>query len=372
MAGQADSSRVRLAALGAPIDVVCSDHRLAAVVADEWSRCLRARGDDAAEPFELSIASADSRYGLATSVTQMAISRLAGRALMLHACGVSTGDGLVVAMVGRSGAGKSTAASVFGRLGFGYVSDETVAVLEDASVIAYPKPLSIVEDPAEPHGKRQEGPDALALSRAPARLSLGPLVLLERDPSATTPTIERISLLDGLLEIIPHTSFLTQLEHPLRRLATLTAPWGIHRLRYAEIEDAVGLVEALAATGPGEPETWTPAAVDPSAEPVVGFLRDGRLRRAPHHDAVVFGDEILVMVRDTPIRLQGVGTAMWLAAEGADSAGLTAAAVATFGPHPEADSITSQALDDMIRLGALRTLAPASLPRVMAGQTGDP
>ena len=360
--------------LGTPVDVARADEALAGLVDGDWSRCRRGDdiGSDGPVPVELTVAAADGCYGLATTVTQVAINRMAGRALMLHAGGLATDEGLVVALVGRSGAGKSTAVATLARNGFGYVTDETVAVRDDGSVLAYPKPLSIVEHPNEPNRKRQEGPDALGLRPAPDELRLGPVVLLDRDPSVEAPTVERTDLPSGLLEVTPHTSFLTTLEHPLQRLCSATSAWGIHRLRYAEIADTVGLLRALVAGGPTAYETWTPSPLDPDVERVTGALRDGQLRRAAHHDAVVLGDEILVMVGHTPLHLQGVGPAVWRAAEGVSLAELVDAAERALGPHPDAETLTRQAVDAMTRAGALYALPPAALPEVMAGETRDP
>ena len=47
---------------------------------------------------------------------------------MLHAAGIADADGLVVALVGPSGMGKTTASSYLARHGFGYVTDETVSI----------------------------------------------------------------------------------------------------------------------------------------------------------------------------------------------------------------------------------------------------
>ncbi len=71
-----------------------------------------------------------------------AISGLRGEALMLHASAVALDDGRVIGFVGPSGRGKTTASQALGRT-YGYVTDETLAIRADGSVVAYPKPLSI-------------------------------------------------------------------------------------------------------------------------------------------------------------------------------------------------------------------------------------
>ena len=67
----------------------------------DWSRFRRGADIGSVVPVELTVAAADGCYRLATTVTQVAINRMAGRALMLHAGGLATDDGLVVALAGR-------------------------------------------------------------------------------------------------------------------------------------------------------------------------------------------------------------------------------------------------------------------------------
>ena len=80
-----------------------------------------------------------------------------------------TDDGGTVALVAASGTGKTTAGRVLGRR-LGYVSDETIAVEHDLTVRAYPKPLSIVVNPATPRVKHERSPDDLGLLRAAGAL----------------------------------------------------------------------------------------------------------------------------------------------------------------------------------------------------------
>ena len=105
----------------------------------------------------------------------------AGARLNLHAGGVADRDGRVLAVVGASGAGKTTATRALARR-LGYVSDETISIEPGAPYVvhAHPKPLSVVVDPAEPRRKSQHGPDELGLRTAPPELRLHRLVVLHR------------------------------------------------------------------------------------------------------------------------------------------------------------------------------------------------
>jgi hypothetical protein len=67
----------------------------------------------------------------------------AGKRLLLHAAAAER-DGKVVLVAGPEGSGKSTLVAALVRVGFQYVTDETVAVELPATTIApYPKPIAL-------------------------------------------------------------------------------------------------------------------------------------------------------------------------------------------------------------------------------------
>ena len=103
---------------------------------------------------------------LSIDVTLAALEQRAGEVLMLHAAGLATDEGRVVVLVGPSGRGKTTASRVLGR-DFGYVSDESVGIEADGTVLPYRKPLSIIED--HDHLKAQRSPKELGLRPLPDR-----------------------------------------------------------------------------------------------------------------------------------------------------------------------------------------------------------
>ena len=80
---------------------------------------------------------------LSINVTLAALRCRAGEVLMLHAAGLATPDGRVVALVGPSGRGKTTVSRILGRE-FAYVSDESIAITADGAVVPYRKPLSVM------------------------------------------------------------------------------------------------------------------------------------------------------------------------------------------------------------------------------------
>ena len=145
-----------------------------------------------------------SLYAMASTVTMRVVQALVGQAVMLHAAGLSTQDGLVIGLVGGSGAGKSTATERLCRSAFGYVTDELLVVELDGTVRAYPKPLSVIPEDGDRSGEGAEGsgPAGAAICRPrhfePDRLSslIGVLV-------TGTPRLERLTLAEGLMNIYP-------------------------------------------------------------------------------------------------------------------------------------------------------------------------
>ncbi len=104
---------------------------------------------------------------LSQAVTLAGVTSSAGDLLMLHAAGLADPDtGRTAVLVGPSGMGKSTATKALGRE-WGFVSDETIAVTASGDLLAYPKPLSLIEGG---RWKRQASPGSLGLLQAPTAL----------------------------------------------------------------------------------------------------------------------------------------------------------------------------------------------------------
>lgn len=183
---------------------------------------------------------------LTTRVTIEAINAQAGRLLMLHACGLANPEtGAVVALVGRSGMGKTTLAGLLGTT-LAYVSDETVAIRDDFTVAPFPKPLSL-KRPAPNLIKEQRSPLSMGLRAATVPLWLSAVVLLRRETSLSgSPRIDEVSRLPGIMELTPETSYLPRMSLPLQALDALTTQvGGIKRLSYQEAFSAVPLVREL-------------------------------------------------------------------------------------------------------------------------------
>lgn len=106
---------------------------------ERWARCLIEKVGEARR-----ISDFGSPYEWTSRATVASLEARAGELLMFHAAGLSASDGRVVALVGPSGTGKSTAARTLCRDDFGYVTDETVAVDDAQRVLPFPKPIAVI------------------------------------------------------------------------------------------------------------------------------------------------------------------------------------------------------------------------------------
>ncbi len=367
------------------LGTACLTDDEAAALAARWQRAEGLAGagtpvlDD--DPEVIEVSPGHDPYDLSREVTRKGLTRLRGRASLLHAAALADDAGRTLVLVAGSGVGKSTATRVLGR-DLGYVSDETVVLLADGRIAPHPKPPSLVLDPASPFVKEEPSPDELGLGPTPAQPRIAALLTLARDPEATEPVIEPVGLIDQILEILPQTSSTWWLPDGLDRLArAATAGGPPARLRYAEIGDCRTLVaDHLATARPVEP-SWEhlppPARAEhPPTETSPGGGPDrpqeatspremspgpddtpvdhARLVRAPWSDAVAVDGEVLVLVGALPLRLAGPGAAAWrAAAEPRALPELTDAVVAELGEHPRAGERVEEAVLDLLEHGAL-------------------
>ena len=246
---------------------------------------------------------------LTSRLTIAAILANAGELTMLHACGVADpATGAVVALVAKSGTGKTTAASVLGRT-YGYVTDETVAIAWDGSVIPYPKPLSVKQEAGNP--KRQASPDEFGLQPAPALPYIQSIVLLNRIEGArhTAPVLERVSLGDAVLALVPESSSQAEVVDPLQSLCRLIeSVGGVWQVTYSEAADLPSALEPLFRLRPAGQTQWAPAAAKSVYQPQIPA---GGIQRATPKDAVSIAGDLLVMLDNQIVRLSGIGPAVW-------------------------------------------------------------
>lgn len=363
----------------------------------QWARCAPGAQDPVppADPPTLELPAIEDPvrrdYQLSSSLTFSAIRQAAGSGVMLHACGVAApATGQVAVLVAASGTGKTTAAARLCARDFGYVTDETVLIRPDRTVLPYPKPLSVVLPGDDPHHKQQHGPDELRLRQPPARLHADALVLLDRvgrdgrDDAARAPqrvpSLEPVGLIDALMTLIPHTSSLTALDRPLATLAGLIEDLGgVHTLYYREIEQTAELIDLLlqqrrtapradspgfraiplpVPTAPRDLTDWiyaVSADESPVEVPAAQQLGpDWLVLRAPFDDAISADGEVVVLGGSVPTRLSGLGSTIWLAAQDpVPVRRLVRICRAEHGDHPQAEHLVRAAVADLLGAGTL-------------------
>lgn len=308
-------------------------------LADRWARCIRpgAVGRQLPGP--------EIPYYWTSAATVASIEARAGEWLMFHAAGVSDDQGNVVALVGPSGTGKSTAARTICRDYFGYVTDETVAVRPDNSVVPFPKPIAVI--PADGGVKVEFGPDELGLRQCADDLSLAGVVLLERRADVGEPVVEVMGLLEGSIALVPHMSALPHVPCALTRLATLVQMCGgVHKVTYGDAGQLSDVARRVLDAPPQRSGFHRHAPGEACDEPGV--------QRSEHHDALQLDGDVLVLQGSSCVLLQGIGTLVWLAADQPRSlSDICDAVVEAAGEHPDAEHLVQDAVDEMVSLGVL-------------------
>lgn len=315
-------------------------------------------------------------YGVSRALTLATLQRRRGTMLLLHAAGLTVpGGSEALVLVAGSGTGKSTAAHHLAGT-WGYLSDESIGITAAHEVHGHPKPVSLIADPSDPSHKIETSPDDAGYALAPCNPTLGAVVLLRRDPERTAPAaLGTAPLVDAMVSVISQTSSIYLLEHPLDALArVLCERGGPHVLDYREISDCDHLLAGLLAADSGVTTTWVhlppgpgqrasdpgaPAA-DPQPElPPPAVTAATRVRRRAWTDAVRTDDELLLLVRDRPYRLAGVGHALWLALDRPRTLDeLVDEVVAELGEHPEARSLTAAAVEQLHAQGIVEVTSP--------------
>lgn len=286
---------------------------------------------------------------LASELTLAALERMSGRALMLHASAVAMDDGRVVGFVGPSGRGKTTAMSVLAQT-HRYVTDETLAVTKDGSVIPYPKPLLI--------GRRPEVKTAHSASSMGLRLvsdgalRLGALVLLDRREEHAPPVVAVVPLVEAMIELAGESSYLSALDAPLRTIANLlVATGGARRLTYTEAESLPAALEQIIATAGQESPEIREVPPLPSGTAPSGWTR------APYADALQVDGRLIVLHEQTITVLDGIGPALWTAATGVSVEQLTQAVLCQHPAPPDLQdpaATVGSVIGELAQAGLLR------------------
>ena len=235
-------ARVRVAVTGDGADGFVAQLR------EAWSRCV-SDSDDARATVKVTLAEGEDPWDRLERVTRQVtlalLERQVGNVMLFHAGGVSHPvTGRSVGYVAPSFTGKTSLTVELGRH-FGYLSDETIAVGEDLSILPYPKPLSVRDPDGGP--RRELSPDGLGLRRPGGAPYLAALLYLDRrDDHEGPPEVEVVDAFDAAVLLGPQTSSLSLLPAGLHRLdALLRRVGGLTRVTYCEASSLLPLVTGL-------------------------------------------------------------------------------------------------------------------------------
>ena len=280
-----------------------------------WSRCESAGAHPESVSVEFSNGDAnelESMSELTMALTNLAIEHAdPAKFLLIHACAVANEAGSAVGFIGQSGAGKTTAATALGKR-FQYLTDETLALdLADSGVLEYAKPLSVV---AGPGPKLQKSPDELGLQRVTEKATLGSLYFLNRVAGTSEVQVEVLGWQSVLEQLVPQVSYLERRATPLQDLFTVIRTYGgIPRVTYSEAAQLDAFVGAPTASM--ESNFPEPRQVElPDLIPGQVYMVPGGVGSLRPTDAVIVGDQLVLLVRGRVVVLEPLPTEIWLLA----------------------------------------------------------
>ena len=256
--------------------------------------------------------------------------------LHLHAGAVAL-DGLAVVLAAMSGSGKTTLAAALVQRGWGYVTDEQVALRPgDSALFAYPRPLTVrrvvwplFADVAEVPSQQPDDLDDARVEVSPAAFGAvhgGPsrpiAVVVPRFDAGAVTELTRFASAAEVVEHLASCCYdLERLGLPgMELLVSIAANCPAWHLRYAGLDEAAQCVSELySAATTCEPYQVRHIAPTSDKSP----LGDGMVRRGRTAHAWAFADGSTV-VYDPPTRtitrLDAAGTALWDALHDAHAA----------------------------------------------------
>ncbi|PYI37342.1 hypothetical protein CVS30_16145 [Arthrobacter psychrolactophilus] len=347
---------VQIDAMGVALDVINLSDGEAAQFRQAWSRCL-------IEPAQTSVGVVTRPAGdferaneyLTSTITLGAIEYLAGQFMMFHACGLSDPlTGATVAFIAPSGTGKTTVARTLGT-DWGYVSDETITVHSDLSIISYPKPLSVKQpDPKSP--KLQEGPDSFSLGATPPAPVLSKITLLNRRSESTPVSLEPVPLAAAVLELTPQLSALAKMDRGLVQLCTMIQDCGgVQKIIYSEAATIAGILPDLVKGNERtEASEWFPLELTVDEKDAI---TGQGLRRTEIQDGVEIDGAVFLLVNSKVLELGPLGALVWKLAESwISKETLLEQVVVEIGDHPAAAELLDVAIEELLSSGVLQAL----------------
>jgi hypothetical protein len=344
--------------MGVTIAIDPEDHATRERLSHQWARTVASGTDETvgrrveapARPGDGGTDTVD--YAVTTEVTLAALIVTSGQRFNLHAGGLADEQGRVLALVGRSGTGKTTATRLLAER-LDYLSDETVSITPDGLVHPHAKPLSVITDPERPADKAQFSPDDLGLRPTPDTGRLARLVVLRRGVPHPRGLV-LLEPMEGLMSLIEQSSSVSGTVDPLLTLLSLVdATGGVWALEYDEIQEHLDdlvrlLAEDIAPVDrpspphhPGDLKGVAPVGVAPDV-----------LHRLPWADAIELDDELLVLLEERAVRLDNLMATLWLALDTPCTvAELAVLAQSRHGDHPEALTLIEKAVGVMAEQG---------------------
>jgi hypothetical protein len=342
---------VPLELFGRRVRVDAGGHPATAQVEALWSRCRPPSPDAPSDvlssdthmggpPTVITLPRSDRPLSPETTVElrdrlrTIAVDAAADSLLLLRAAAVATPGGAALGLVADDAEQRASVAAELSRRGFGYVTDELLALDESFDVVAFPEPIAF-EQPDEDVAVLA-GPDALGLRPCPAALHLAAMVVLAHDPARRgAPELARVDRSGDVLLLEP---------------AVVTAP-----ASWAEtaLPDLVDEVDGLWRLTYGDVHAVAPVLAEllvertrPASGPIELYVAVGLGENEPSRRPGISGHDLA---------LDGLRRTVWeSAAGGATLEGLhTAANLELGGPHHISVQLVAAAVRDLMGLGLL-------------------
>lgn len=355
---------LQVEAFGVLVDVTGLSEPESLEFKQAWNRCLTDQSHEAAATVDLAAGDfARAHESLTSTITLSAIEKQSGKLMMFHACGLADlKTGSTVVFIASSGTGKTTLARTLGPE-LGYVSDETIAVRQDLTILPYPKPLSVKQAVAG-SAKVQESPDQHGLGVTPLNPVLRALTLLNREEPGKDSWLESVPLLDAIFAMIPETSALSRLDRGLVQLCTMIeACGGVTRIHYSEAASISAYLPELRElhTAPITP-AWesldiTVAKDNESAQDsesaeaytTAHSTPSNRFRRTEIDDAVTIDGIVVLLHNSELIELGPLGGVIWqLCQDWVEHNEILSHLLEVFGDNPNAQDALTSALESLV------------------------
>lgn len=317
-----------------------------------WQRCNPRRGGKsvAVVARRTGISWRQQQEDIVSMLTLAGINTAAGSRLMFHAGGISDSTGRALALVAKSGTGKTTAVRNLAQR-FSYLSDETIAIdPESLSIAPYPKPLSVL-GPDGKRPKQQHSPEELGLLETPPGAILHKIAVLDRQPGCASVQQRHLDISEALQLLVPDSSSLSRLERGLVTLVNvLERTGGAVRITYGENTQLTALVpELLGEDHPAsEPRKgWAPAdlTVREDSKPNDGIRR---VRRIVPDDALWLEDSLAILNAERLDFVSGIGAVIWdTARTWLSHEELHRVVVAAHGAHPKSTTLVADAIQSL-------------------------